>query len=229
MKQITIILCLLLGSYFSFSQEKTQFGITTEGAWFMPQRKDIPNSNNHDFAMKNGFGTSIGVYASRNIFWRFSANIGLAYRYKQMQQYYTVYTGIAGGYGNPVETESSSAYGNPYGYENIEGWDKLQMHYIVVPVHLQMLLSKSFFIKGGIESTWLTNYEVVNEKPEFNWTVGFGSQKYKLKWSANYIRGFKKQGFGDKTLEPDGHYNGSINRNNMLQVKLSYPIWQLKF
>jgi hypothetical protein len=97
---------------------------------------------------------------------------------------------------------------------------------MVVPIHLQLLVSKSFFILGGIESTWLLNYEAVNEKPEYNWTAGFGRQKNKLKWSINYIKGFKDQGFGNKTVETDGHYKGSINRNRMLQLNLSYPIWQ---
>ena len=209
MKKLLIIVILLSCiSTFSYSQPKTEFGITTEGSWFMPHRTD-----GHDWATKAGFGTGIGVYASRNLFGRVSVDIGLAYRYKQMQQHYVVYTGNGGVY-------------DPYA--NIEGWDKLPMHYIVVPVHLQMLLTKSFFVRGGIESTWLTNYSAVNEKPEFNWTLGFGSQKHKLKWSVNYIKGFKDQGFGDKTIKADGHYNGSINRNNMLQLNLSYPIWQIK-
>lgn len=211
MKQITVILMLLLASNFSFSQEKTEFGINTEGSWFMPQRK--PESLG--WKTKNGFGTGIGVYSSYHIFERFSMDVSLAYRYKQMQQHYSVYTG---------SDEPDTGYSN-----YAEGWDKLPMHYLVVPVHLKMLLSKNFFVKGGIESTWLLNYEIVNKKPEFNWTVGVGSQKYKLKWSVNYIRGFKEQGFGDKTPEPDGHYNGSINRNNMLQLQLSYPIGQLMF
>lgn len=196
-------------AFISYSQSKTEIGITTEGSWFMPS-EDIPTLRNEQ---KDGFGTGIGVYASRNLLWRVSADIGLAYRYKQMQQHYAVYTGNGGTY-------DPSA--------SIEGWDKLPMHYIVVPVHLQMLLTKSFFIRGGIESTWLLNYKAVNEKPEFNWTLGFGSQKHKLKWSVNYIKGFKDQGFGNRTMEVDGHYKGSINRNNMLQLTLSYPIWQKK-
>lgn len=209
MKQLLLImgfLCIQLGSV--LAQSKTEYGITTEGTWFMPHRTD-----GRDWATKAGFGTGIGVYASRNILGRVSADIGLAYRYKQMQQHYVVYTGNGGVY-------------DPYA--NIEGWDKLPMHYIVVPAHLQILLSKSFFIRGGIESTWLLNYKVVNEKPEFNWTLGFGSQKHKLKWSVNYIKGFKDQGFGNKTTEADGHYKGSINRNNMFQLNLSYPIWKTK-
>jgi hypothetical protein len=213
MKRLLVIIILLSCiSTFSYSQIKTEFGITTEGSWFMPHQ-----TIGRDWATKAGFGTGIGVYASQNLFWRVSADIGLAFRYKQMQQHYVVYSENGGGY-------------DPYGYgsANIEGWDKLPLHYIIVPVHLQMLLSKSFFIRGGIESTWLMNYEAVNEKPEYNWTLGFGSQKHKLKWSVNYIKGFKDQGFGDRTLEPDGHYKVSINRNNMLQLSLSYPIWQLK-
>jgi len=210
MKQITFILCLLFAGYFSFSQEKTEFGISTEGSWFMPHREP----EYRGLETKNGFGTGIGVYASRYIFWRVSADIGIAYRYKQMQQHYSVYTGT----------------NDPNGYAiNAEGWNKLPMHYVVVPIHLKVLLSKNFFVKGGIESTWLLNYEAVNEKPEFNWIVGFGSQKHKLKWSVNYIRGFKEQGFLHKNMEPEGYYKGSINRNNMLQLKLSYPIGQLKF
>ena len=222
MKKLLLILLLLSCiSTFSYSQSKTEFGLTTEGSWFMPQQ-----SYGHDWATKAGFGTGIGVYASRNIFGRFSADVGIAYRYKQMQQHYVVYPDNGGGYGGYA---GSVGYAElPYGSTNIEGWDKLPMHYIVVPVHLQMLLSKSFFIRGGIESTWLTNYKVVNEKPEFNWTLGFGSQKHKLKWSINYIKGFKDQGFGDRVLEADGHYKGSINRNNMLQLNLSYPIWPKK-
>ncbi len=206
---------------FSFSQQKTEYGISTEGSWFMPRKEP----EYRGWKARNGFGTGIGVYASRNLFWRFSADFGIAYRYKQMQQQHTVYIG-GGGY-DPDNNKITE--GDPYGNEKIEVWDKLPMHYVVVPLHLKMLLSKNFFVKGGIESTWLVNYAVVNEKPEFNWIIGLGSQKYKLKWSVNYIIGFKEQGFGDKTKKADGQYKGSINKNNMLQFQLSYPIGQLKF
>ncbi len=217
MKKLPIIIFLLSCiSTISNSQPKIQFGITTEGSWFMPQQ-----SYGHDLATKAGFGTGIGVYASRNIFWRFSADVGLAYRYKQMQQHYVVYTGNDGGY-------DPNGYGSGSGSTNIEGWDKLPMHSLVVPIHLRLHFTKNLFVKGGIESAWLLNYEAVNEKPEFNWTVGLGSDKHKLRWSLNYIKGFKDQGFGDRTPEADGHYKGSIYRNNMLQLSLSYPIWQSK-
>ena len=220
MKTVFVFIIFSFLAFISYSQSKTQLGITTEGSWFMPS-ETIPTLRNEQ---KDGFGAGLGVYASRNIFWRFSADIGIAYRYKQMRQFYTVYSDNTGGY-------SPYGYGySPYGYGSfsVEGWDKLPMHYIVVPLHLQMLLTKSFFIRGGIESTWLLNYKVVNKKPEFNWTLGFGSQKHRLKWSINYIKGFKDQGFGNRTMEVDGHYKGSINRNHMLQLSLSYPIWQKK-
>jgi hypothetical protein len=219
MKRLSLFLTVLFFTLFGYSQPKTEFGLTTEGSWFLPHQ-----TTGRDWATKAGFGTGIGVYASRNLFWRVSADIGLAYRYKQMQQHYVVYPGSGGGYSN---SGSYALYGYSYSsVYSVEGWDKFPLHYIVVPVHLQMLLSKSLFVRGGIESTWLTNYEAVNEKPEFNWTIGFGSQKYKLNWSLNYIKGFKDQGFGDIEIKADGHYRGSINRNNMFQLNLSYPIWQ---
>lgn len=224
MKKVTTIIIFLFGSIFSYSQPKTEFGIATEGSWFMPSE----TISHLRVQQKDGFGTGIGVYASRNLFWRVSADIGLAYRYKQMKQYYAVYSGNTDGDTGIGYGYSPSDYGHGYGSGLVEGWDKLPMHYIVVPVHLQMLLTKNFFVRGGIESTWLTNYKVVNEKPEFNWTLGFGSQKHKLKWSVNYIKGFKEQGFGNRTMEADGHYKGSINRNHMLQLSISYPIWQKK-
>lgn len=215
MKKVLSLLVFTCYALLGFSQSITEFGLTTEGLWFMPS-ETIPSFRDYQ---KDGFGAGIGVYASRNIFWRFSADIGLGYRYKQMKQHYDVFTGEGGGYG------SGYYYGYPNESTNIEGWDKLPMHSIVVPVHLQLLLTKSFFVRGGIESGWLMNYDSVNEKPELNWTAGFGSQRYKLKWSLNYIKGFKDQGFGNRTPEADGHYKGSHNRSEMFQLSLSYPIW----
>lgn len=205
MKYCFILIFIFL-SLASYSQPKIEFGITTEGSWFMPQRSD-----GVDWDTKAGFGTGIGIYASQNIFWRFSADIGLAYRYKQMKQHWAVYSEVDKNY-----------------TKTAEGWDKLPMHYIVIPVHLQLLASRYFFIRGGIEATWLTNYDTVNEKPEYNWILGFGSQKHKLKWSINYIKGFKDQGFSNWNPETNGQSDGSINRNYMLQLNLSYPIWQKK-
>jgi hypothetical protein len=214
-KLLTLILvCLTLSV---ISQSKVEFGITAEGSWFMPAETIeyyLPTN-------KNGFGTGIGVYASHKIYHGLSADLGLSYRYTEMQQRYDTYTG-AGGYSQYPDAKPDQEF------MSITGWDKLKMNYLVVPVHLQLLLTKGYFIRGGVEAAWLTNYSVVNEKPEYNWTAGLGSQKHKLKWSVNYIRGFKDQGFGNKTMEADGHYKGAIYRNNMIQVGLSYPLWHVQ-
>jgi hypothetical protein len=213
MKKVLSILIFACLALLGYSQSKTEFGLTTEGSWFMPQ----PN-NQYSEPNRNGWGTGIGVYASRNIFWRFSADIGLAYRYKQMQQHYTMpYTG------------GSGYEGNEYGFvTNDEGWKEYPLHYVVVPVHLQLLTGRYFFLRGGIEASWLTNYDSRNKKSEYNWTAGFGSQKYKLKWSVNYIRGFKGVGFFNGLYEIDNgkYFSGTFYRNQMLQLDLSYPIWQ---
>lgn len=205
---ITLILLTCL-SGFGYAQSKTELGITTEGAWFMPyQGQDYFD---RDRALKNGFATGIGVYASRDIWWRLSADIGLAYRYKQMQQHYVIYAEGGGQYGGEVD---------------VAGWDKLPMHYLVIPLHCQVLLTKNFFIRGGIETTWLLNYDAANQKPEYNWTIGFGSQKHKLKWSVNYIKGFNNQSFGYGGITEDRYNRGSSFYSEMLQLSLSYPIWQ---
>jgi hypothetical protein len=85
-KLLLIFLLLSCISTLSYSQSKTEFGVATEGSWFTPR----PYSEHSD-QNRNGWGAGMGVYASRTIFWRFSADIGLAYRYKQMQQYYEIY------------------------------------------------------------------------------------------------------------------------------------------
>jgi hypothetical protein len=231
MKQLTllmVILCIFAGS--AIAQPKIQLGVTTEGSWFMPANTFESTRD----LIKDGFGAGIGVYASRNLFWRVSADAGVLYRYTEMKQYFQVYTDGGGYYvmGNNGFCLTGGGSGLNIGYHEYtalsEGWDKLPMHSIVVPFHLRLHFTKNFFVKGGIESAWLLNYEVVNKKPEFNWTAGIGSEIRKLSWSVNYIKGFKDQGFGNRTPEADGHYKGSVYRNNMLQLNLSYPIWQKK-
>ena len=234
MKQLSLLLvifCLLIGS--AIAQPKIQFGVNTEGAWFMPANTFESTRD----LIKDGFGAGIGVYASRDIFWRVSAHVGILYRYTEMKQYYQVFYKDGGYYVMGDNGFCFTGGGNGVNGVNIgyleysktsEGWDKLPMHSVVVPIHLRLHFSKNLFVSGGIESAWLINYEMVNEKPEFNWTLGFGSDKHKLSWSVNYIKGFKDQGFGKSTPEADGHYIGSIYRSNMLQLNLSYPIWQRK-
>jgi hypothetical protein len=58
--------------------------------------------------------------------------------------------------------------------------------------------------------------------------MGFGSQKHKLKWSLNFIRGFEGVGFfnGLYTIDNGKYFSGTVYHNQMLQLNLSYPIWQ---
>lgn len=235
MKQISllvVILCFFIGS--SIAQPKIQFGIMTEGSWLMPESTYESTRDE----IKDGFGAGIGVYVSRDIFWRVSADFGFLYRYSQIKQYYQTSYDDGGYYvmgdngfcftggGNGVDNTLNIGYIDYV--TNTEGWDKLPMHSLVLPIRLRLHFTENLFLCGGIESSWLLNYEIVNEIPEFNWILGFGSDKYKLRWSLNYIRGFKDQGFGNSTPEADNHYKGAIYRNNMLQLSLAYPIWQIK-
>jgi hypothetical protein len=207
MKYCFILIFIFL-SLISYSQSKTEFGVIIEGAWFTPK----PNSK-YSEPNRNGWGTGLGIYASRSIFWRFSADAGLLFRYKQMEQHYTK-PGIAG-----------TNTGVPYEYAQEVGWKKYALNYVVVPMHLQLLHGKYAFIRGGIEASWLTNYKPA--KTEYNWTLGFGSQRYKLKWSVNYIRGFKEVGFknGLYEMENGKYFSGTFYCNQMLQLSLSYPLW----
>jgi len=223
MKQLSLVLVILcLFNSSAIAQPKIQFGVTTEGSFFIPGNYDQYSPPN-----KNTFGAGIGIYASRNITEKLSADLRVMYRFKQMKEYYNISTsgygyGGYGGYGG-------YAYPDPiYSPETVQGWKTFPLHYVVVPIHLQYLVHKDIFVRGGIEASWLTNYDTGNDKTEWNWTLGFGCQKYKLKWSLNYIRGFKDVAFANNLYTVDGMRSATGYRNNMLQLSLSYPIWQRK-
>lgn len=210
---LTVVLCFLCSS--AIAQSKIEFGVNTEGSLLI--FGDIPH---YSQPKKNTLGTGIGVYASRNITGKFSADLGVMYRFKQMKEFYDI--GSTGyGYGG---YDGSS----PYSPETVQGWKTFPLHYVVVPVHLQYLVYKNIFVRGGIEASWLTNYDTGNDKTEWNWTLGFGSQYHKLKWSVNYIRGFKDVGFANNLFTIDGMRSATIYRNNMMQLSLSYPLWHKK-
>jgi hypothetical protein len=227
MKQLLLVLvtiCIFISS--AIAQSKIEFGVTAEGSWFVPG-----NYSQYSPPNKNGFAAGIGVYASRNIFGKLSADIGVQYRFKQMKEFYNISPNSAGGYGGYTGFGGYGGYvtGDPiYSPETVQGWKNFPLHYLVVPVHLQYLVYKNIFIRGGIEASWLTNYDPGKEKTEFNWTMGFGSQQHKLKWSVNYIRGFKDVVFANNLYTIDGLRSGTGYRNNMLQLSLSYPLWQKK-
>lgn len=234
MKQFSllmVVLCFLCGS--AIAQPKIEFGLTTEGSLLI--FGDIPH---YSQPKKNTYGAGIGVYASRNIAGKLSADLGLMYRYKLLKEYYDISflsnssTGGSGGY-----SPYGYGYGYGYSYDNqydyeglgtIKGWKSYSLNYIVVPFHLNYLVYKNISVRGGIEASWLTNYDTGKDKTEWNWTLGFGSQQHKLKWSLNYIRGFKDVGFANNLFIMDGMRSATAYRNNMLQMSLSYPLWQKK-
>lgn len=212
---LTVVLCFLCSS--AIAQSKIEFGVNTEGSLLI--FGDIPH---YSQPKKNTLGTGIGVYASRNITGKLSADLGVMYRFKQMKEFYDIgSTGYGYGYGG---YDGSS----PYSPETVQGWKTFPLHYVVVPVHLQYLVYKNIFVRGGIEASWLTNYDTGIDKTEWNWTLGVGSQYNKLKWSVNYIRGFKDVGFANNLFMIDGMRSATIYRNNMMQLSLSYPLWHKK-
>lgn len=232
MKQLPL---LLLFFYFlggsATAQSKTEFGITAEGSWFIPGAFDSYSPPN-----KNGFGAGIGTYASKNLIGKLSGDIGISYRIKQMREYYepvSDYENYGGyspyGYGY---SPYGYGYGTNYTYDETApagGWKNYPLNYLVVPVHLQFTAYKNIFVKGGIEASWLTNYNTRDHKTEFNWIIGFGGKTNKLKYSISYICGFKSVAFENKLwVISDKLKSATAYRNNMIQLSLSYPLWQKK-
>lgn len=238
------VLSLFMSS--ALAQSKLEFGLTTEGSWFMPGKysKDTPPN-------KDRFGGGIGTYVKKNLSGRLSADVGILFRYKEMREYVTQnyiqnekygyvssintdefdpYDGHSpydGGYGGSGYNNYDS--GTSYSYEQqTEFWKNYPMYYMVVPIHLQYLLHKNLFVRGGIEASWLTNYYTASDKTELNWIIGFGSQHHKLSWSVNYIRGFKEVAFDNKQMASFGKRTFTVYRNNMIQLSLSYPLWPKK-
>ncbi len=196
MKQLAISILLVLAVFAASAQQSHQIGIYTEGAWFMP--KEFSSNSN---SLKNGFGVGAGIYVSSPIWKKLSAVAGLGYRYKEnkSQQYL-------------IDEPSYTTY-----------WTKFNQSYLVIPVKLQYPVSRHYFVETGVDISWLLNYKHVNEKPEFDWVVGFGSKQHRLQWSVNYKQGFDWQGFGE--LDGTNHV-GQVFRNRMLVVNLSYPLWK---
>ena len=226
-KQLSLVwitICLLFSS--AFAQSKIEFGFTAEGSLFVPGKYSQYSPPN-----KNGVSAGLGVYASRTILGKLSADIGIIYRIKQLNEYYNALSTVGGytSYGNTY-----SPYGYNYGYTfsnsgEIEGWKEYSLDYVVVPIHLKFDIHKIYFLCGGLEASWLTNFKTGNDNTELNWTIGFGVRKNKLKWTINYIRGFKDVAFVNNLwIRSDGLQSATGYRNNMLQLSLSYPLWMKK-
>lgn len=230
---LTLFFCLFIGT--TLSQPKTEFGITANGSWFLPEAFDkfYP-------PVKNGIGAGIGAYASKNVLHKLSADIGISFQIKQMKEYYSPsFYEIYSDYGS-YSGYSPYGYGySPYGdYSTLysydvtatsEGWKNLLLNYIVIPFDLRYTVYKDIFIKCGIEAGWLTNFETINNKTEFNWSAGFGFGKNKLRCTIDYIRGLKNVIFVDKLWALNDNIRSKTKyRNSAVQVTLSYPLWQKK-
>ncbi|GET25414.1 outer membrane beta-barrel protein [Prolixibacter sp. NT017] len=195
MKRLAITTVFLLISLVSFSQSKFRAGIYVEGSQFFPEGTSVK---------KNGFSTGGGAYASYPIGKLFSASLGVGYRYKTNKTAFEI----------PDESNPTTGYA----YKTVE--ETYPQHYLVVPLKVKFTPVQKFFIEGGIETSWLLNYDYVNEKPEFNGLLGAGYHlTQKLDASLCYIRGFKDQGMGNK------NDYGQIYKNRMLTLTFSYSVF----
>lgn len=228
MKHFLLSVFVLISSL-TYAQSKIEFGLTTEGSLFVPG-----NSSGYSLPKENGLGLGFGVYASKNLTSKFSADLGLMYRCKQMKEFYIVpdyFVAYIDGVESYVPYGATYGYGSHYDFSNsgkIGGWKNYRLTHLVLPFHLNYNVFTSLFVRVGLEVAWLTNYDAENDRNEYNWSCGVGCQKYKLKWSLDYIRGFNDAGFANDLYSIDRMRSMTAYRNNLLQLNLSYPLWQKK-
>jgi hypothetical protein len=201
MKLITMSLLLMLSSILAFSQSKIQGRIYTEGSWFIPHSEDNT---------KKGFSTGGGVLVSYPLHGILSVSLGAGYRYKTNEATFYI----------PDDSGSSSGGYGETSYKLVS--ETFPQHYLVVPLKFRIKPENKFFLEAGFEATWLLNYDIVNEKPEYNWAIGAGYHlSTKADISLSYMQGFKEQGMGNKNRD----YYGQIYKNRMLMVSISYAIF----
>ncbi len=224
MKTITCIVLLFFCVFFSFAQEKGVLGVYTEGAWFIPGDKMG--------SINNGLAAGAGLYYEFPISTKFSGSLGVGYRFKQNKKYQINYTENYGGYSYGYQGVSYYISGyegySPYGYNpSLEGkWLSFPQHYVVLPARLKYKLKKDFFIQTGLEAAWLLGYDYVSQKPEFSWSVGFGSKVGDLEWSLSYMQGTKEQGMVNYENSVWNVTKDQNFRNRMIMLNLSYPLWK---
>jgi hypothetical protein len=207
-----ILLLALLGClpFCCFAQPKIEVGLTTEGSWIMKRELTM---NNSQYGKKQNWGTALGAYIAMPVWWHFSVSGGIICRYSEIQK------------GTPIWTKEEGEE-----WSQISGcnFQKFQRYYLVIPLSLRLLVTRNCFISGGLEyCRFLNNYQVIQNNPEYNWTIGIGSQKHKLRWKLQYLRGFDKQWI-QKYRSEDGHNVGFYfgYKTSRLQLSLSYPLWK---
>lgn len=197
MKTITTILLVLTVLNLQ-AQEKLSVGIQMEGIRSMPK-------NIHSFyaIMDKELGGGVGVYFSANIWKSFSANTGLNYRFISYDCSRENYTNNQIG---PAD------------------WYTYKQNYIVVPINLRKsFLNNWLYLESGVELNWILGREDKKPKNEMLWKFGVGSKLGKLNYSLNYLWGSKEQ---EDMLIEGIKFAPVVYKSRMLQLKVSYPLWQ---
>ncbi|HBL76022.1 MAG: hypothetical protein A2W90_11440 [Bacteroidetes bacterium GWF2_42_66] len=210
MKQIALLILLTAITFGCLAQPKFEFGLSTEGSWVMKKELTI----GHNYQSKNNWGTGLGFYVSAPIWWHFSISGGAKYRYAELQQ------------GAPDIQSRETDQGTDLYF--VYDWRRFHRQYLVFPLNLNLLFPRDYFITGGIEYCRILNdYTSILKNPEYNWTIGIGSQKHKLRWSLQYLRGFNEQRIQNKA-SVDGSDPAFLfyYQTNRLQLNLSYPLWK---
>jgi len=214
MKQLFTTLIFTAITITAFSQNKLELGLYTEGSLVM--EKELIIRSSHYLKSKTTWGTGLGIYASVPVWWRFSLYGALGYRYAQLLDGYAVTKLQEDGDGYTIDR---------YDYE------KYKHRYLVAPINIRFNWPGNCLISGGIETCWMLNdYDKIKNIPEYNWCIGFGSQKHKLKWNLQYIWGLDKQEIQDyfDTTYSDGSLRTRLlynYRTKRLQLTLTYPLW----
>jgi len=211
MKQLFTTLILTVITVATFSQNKLELGLYTEGAWVMKDELAIDYGH---VGERHNWGTALGAYVSMPIWRRFSLYGALGGRYAQIQRGNAIWT--LGEYGDGYLLTG-------YDYEKYKRW------YLTAPVNIRFRWPGNCFLSGGVETCWILNdYDSIKNKPENNWSIGFGSQKHKLKWNLQYIWGFDNQEIKNYFTSSDGTRLQGLNyiyKTKRLQLTLSYPLW----
>lgn len=200
MKTITTIL-LVLAILSLDAQEKFSIGLQVEGV------RSTPKNLYSISTIESSFGYGVGIYVSHAILKSFSANTGLNYRFIQYSRF-----------------DKNVSY--PTNYEPPFVGYKYNQNYLVVPLNLRKsFFNEMLFIETGLELNWILKRVDKKPKNEMLWKIGAGSKLGKLNYSLNYIWGNKEQ---SDLLISGSNVKFVTYTSRMIQLKVSYPLWQKK-
>lgn len=200
------ILLFCLYSLSSIAQSKLEIGIMAEGTFVL--KKELSMPYNGHIGEKYNWGSALGVYAKMPVWKPFSVSLGIMGRYAGLQK------------GDPVWTKHEK-----YDWDYLSGYDYLKYprYYWVIPFNLEVTVLKNYFISGGMEYCQLTNdYTIISDENEYNWTVGIGNQKHRLKWKLQYVEGLDYQEIINTEIDNKLWYRYKTKR---ISLTFSYPLW----